>query len=87
MPIPIYNPSQNTTTTSNNLTSDATTATRPSTGSAGRAPADALSGMQNNSSGRGQDANAPGQELSREQADRLYEESIEEEYAKREGGA
>ncbi|KAL5045269.1 hypothetical protein BDW71DRAFT_184592 [Aspergillus fruticulosus] len=31
--------------------------------------------------------NAQGQRLSKEEADRLYEERMEEEYAKREGGA
>lgn len=90
MPIPTYTPPQNTTSTSNNLTTDVTTGAGPSAGSAGLAPADVFSGTQNGSSGEvlGQDANASsGRELSREEADRLYEERIEEEYAKREGGS
>lgn len=78
-------------------------------GSAGYASVDALSGMENNGSGRllgtgtGGTLSAPGSRaglnsdvldnpgsdraLSKEEADRMYEQRIEEEYAKREGGA
>lgn len=79
MPIPTYNPAQSA-TTSNNLTD-----TIDTTSSGGDLN---LPGTQNNSIGQGQSQNGQdGQQMSREEADRLYEERMEEEYAKREGGA
>lgn len=94
MPIPTYDQTKS------------SNETRPS-GSAGHASIEALSGMENNSSGRlvgtgsGGVVTAPGyiaaensdllenagsdRALSKEEADRLYEERMEEEYAKREG--
>lgn len=104
MPIPTFKQEDNT----NNNAGEAPN-TRP-TGSAGYASLDALSGMENNSSGRlvgtgsGGTVSAPGytagestdvlqnapsddRALSKEEADQLYEERMEEEYAKREGGA
>lgn len=96
MPIPTYDQTKS------------SNETRPS-GSAGHASIEALSGMENNSSGRLVDTGssgvvtAPGyiaaensdllenaesdRALSKEEADRLYDERMEEEYAKREGGA
>lgn len=107
MPIPTFNQENN--TAANNNNTDETPNTR-TTGSAGYASLGALSGMENNSSGRlvgtgsGGTVSAPGytagestdvlqnaasddRALSQEEADRLYEERMEDEYAKREGGA
>lgn len=81
MPIPTYNPGQATTT--NNLTETID----PSTSSGGNVNVN-LPGTQNNSTGQGQNQGGQdGQQMSREEADRLYEERMEEEYAKREGGS
>ncbi|KAJ5679380.1 hypothetical protein N7462_007624 [Penicillium macrosclerotiorum] len=71
------------------------------TGSAGQASLDTVASASGSSSGRhlgtgsGGTVSAPGysasqegdQPLNKEEADRLYEERMEEEYAKREGGA
>ena len=84
MPIPTYNPAQST-STPNNLTEIADTT--------GGIPSNTtLTGTQNNSTGQnlaghGSESSGSGQEMNREEADRLYEERMEDEYAKREGGA
>ena len=111
MPIPTYtNQTTQTTTTPNSQTTPETPPNTRPVGSAGYASLDALSGMENNASGRlvgtgsGGTVTAPGysagengdvlvnaesedRALSREEAGRLYDERMEEEYAKREGGA
>ncbi|RMZ83585.1 hypothetical protein DV738_g1106, partial [Chaetothyriales sp. CBS 135597] len=61
------------------------TTTTDTTSGAGAAN---LSGTSTDpSSSKTTDVHAEGRQLSKEEADRLYEERIEEEYAKREGGA
>lgn len=85
MPIPTYG--------------DQDTSNTAATGTAGQASLETLSST-NNAGGRvlgtgsGGTVTAPGyssasedRPLSKEEADRLYEERMEEEYAKREGGA
>ncbi|KAE8384170.1 hypothetical protein BDV23DRAFT_167353 [Aspergillus alliaceus] len=84
MPIPVYNSDQD--------------QTKPTTSTAGQASLDTLSSTNNGGdrvlgTASGDTVTAPGYStsneapLSKEEADRLYEERMEEEYAKREGGA
>jgi hypothetical protein len=86
MPIPTYNSNQ-----------DQTNPAAP--GTAGQASLESLSSINNTGgrvlgTGSGGTVTAPGyssgendRPLSKEEADQLYEERMEEEYAKREGGA
>ncbi|KAB8260564.1 hypothetical protein BDV32DRAFT_122661 [Aspergillus pseudonomiae] len=85
MPIPTY--------------SDQDTSNAPVTGTAGQASLETISSTNSGAgrvlgTGSGGTVTAPGHSsaseeipLSKEEADRLYEERMEEEYAKREGGA
>ncbi|KAE8145453.1 hypothetical protein BDV25DRAFT_164658 [Aspergillus avenaceus] len=91
MPVPIYNSSQD---QSNN---------HASTGTAGHASIEIFSASNNSGGPRVDSGSIGGtvidsgssgvpnmdndRSLSKEEADRLYEERMEEEYAKREGGA
>jgi hypothetical protein len=75
----------------NNNNYDAESSIRPS-GSAGAASLDALAFAPLTGAGSGGTVAGSGSQiaesaLSKDEADRLYEENIEDEYAKREGGA
>ncbi|RMZ78485.1 hypothetical protein DV737_g3875, partial [Chaetothyriales sp. CBS 132003] len=68
------------------LANTASSAFKTTTGTVSSAAAN-LSGAGADAFSKTTDLQADGQQLSKEEADKLYEERIEEEYAKREGGA
>ncbi|CEN59664.1 hypothetical protein ASPCAL02108 [Aspergillus calidoustus] len=81
MPIPTYNEKNNGSNTTNDTQQAAQSATA-TTSSNSHATTTSFAGTNFPAA-----VNEQGQPLSKEEADRLYEERMEEEYAKREGGA
>ncbi|KAL2803051.1 hypothetical protein BJX63DRAFT_413201 [Aspergillus granulosus] len=81
MPIPIYNEQTNGQDNTNGTQQSAQSAAA-TTSSNSHATTTSFAGTNFPTA-----VNEQGQPLSKEEADRLYEERMEEEYAKREGGA